>query len=364
MNHNKIKYIITISLITAFCFIFSGILIFAPKKTYSITERRALKKAPTPELNALASGKFMSDFDDFALDNFPLRDNFRSLKAKFSKYVLLQKDNNGLYLYKGYLSKLEYPANQNKINKNLTKLNNLYKEYLKDSDCHFYFSIIPDKNYFLAPQANYPVMDYSYLISNAQEKLDFARYIDIFPLLSLDAFYKTDQHWKQDKILPVADLLLKTMTSENVYDFNFKIVEKPFYGTYAGQSALSVQPDSILYGTNPVFETAAVTSYNTGKPLPSKIYDLEKAEGRDPYEMFLGGADPLITIENPAATSQKELIIFRDSFGSSISPLLVSAYSKITLVDLRYIQAGLLKNYIEFTNQDVLFLYSTLILNS
>lgn len=59
----------------------------------------------------------------------------------------------------------------------------------------------------------------------------------------------------------------------------------------------------------------------------------------------------------------KELLLFRDSFGSSIAPLLLENYSKITLIDLRYLSKDILENYIEFENQDVLFLYSTLVLN-
>lgn len=56
-------------------------------------------------------------------------------------------------------------------------------------------------------------------------------------------------------------------------------------------------------------------------------------------------------------------MLFRDSFGSSIAPLFLENYSKITLVDLRYISKDVLENYIEFDKQDVLFLYSTLVLN-
>ena len=80
--------------------------------------------------------------------------------------------------------------------------------------------------------------------------------------------------------------------------------------------------------------------------------------------MFLSGSLSLITIENPNATTDKELVIFRDSFGSSIAPLLVEGYAKITLVDIRYITSDLVGRFIDFENQDVLFLYSTLVLNN
>ena len=91
---------------------------------------------------------------------------------------------------------------------------------------------------------------------------------------------------------------------------------------------------------------------------------MEKAHGKAPYEMFLGGSLSLITIENDKAKTEKELVIFRDSFGSAIAPLFVEGYRKITVVDIRYIHPNLLEKYIEFNNQDVLFLYSTSILNN
>ena len=57
-------------------------------------------------------------------------------------------------------------------------------------------------------------------------------------------------------------------------------------------------------------------------------------------------------------------MIFRDSFGSSIAPLLVQSYAKVTLVDIRYMRMEMLQRLIGFENQDVLFLYSTLVLNN
>ncbi len=72
----------------------------------------------------------------------------------------------------------------------------------------------------------------------------------------------------------------------------------------------------------------------------------------------------MLTIENPDYNGTKELIVFRDSYGSSLIPLLVTGYSKVTVVDTRYISPKLLNQYIEFKDQDVLFMYSTLIINN
>ena len=86
----------------------------------------------------------------------------------------------------------------------------------------------------------------------------------------------------------------------------------------------------------------------------------------DMYEVFLSKESGKIVIENPNATTDKELVVFRDSFGRSFIPLLVQDYAKVTILDTRWIAGGtyMLNNHITFENQDVLFLYSALVLNS
>ena len=73
----------------------------------------------------------------------------------------------------------------------------------------------------------------------------------------------------------------------------------------------------------------------------------------------------LITIENPNAKTDKELYIFRDSYGSSLAPLLVDGYKKITVIDLRYIASPLLPNYIDFKEgSDALIINCIDVINS
>ena len=110
-----------------------------------------------------------------------------------------------------------------------------------------------------------------------------------------------------------------------------------------------------------VLENCIVYDYENR--AENKIYDMEKTTGNDMYEIFLGGSKSLISIENPNAKTDRELVMFRDSFGSSIAPLLAEDYAKITLVDIRYLPVERIGNYIDFKDQDVLFLYSTSVLN-
>ena len=146
-------------------------------------------------------------------------------------------------------------------------------------------------------------------------------------------------------------------------EYEVKTLSEPFYGVYVGQSALPLTPDTLSYLINETLKGCTVTSYDTGVPQSVPMYDLAAAGSADPYELFLNGADALLVIENPAATTDRELVVFRDSFGSSLVPLLVEGYAKVTLIDARYLNSAYLGNFVEFDDQDVLFLYSTLLLN-
>ena len=73
---------------------------------------------------------------------------------------------------------------------------------------------------------------------------------------------------------------------------------------------------------------------------------------------------PLVEIKNPQNTSGRKLIVFRDSFASSLMPLLAQGYSQVTMIDLRYINSQLLDKYVDFSEADVLLLYSAGILNN
>ena len=104
--------------------------------------------------------------------------------------------------------------------------------------------------------------------------------------------------------------------------------------------------------------------YNYETKKHTKIYDYDKLKLLDKYDKYLSGASSIIDIVNPTSNSNKELIVFRDSYGSSLIPLLIDGYKKITVIDIRYVSSKILNNYIKFNNQDVLFMYSILTINN
>ncbi len=360
----KYKNIIIISVMAVMLFGLSLCFLLKEPDDFSESERRVLSKFPELTADTIMSGEFMADFEVYTQDQFPWRDQMRSLKAVTVLGVFNQSDNNDIYVADGHVSKLEYPLRSEMLDNAGKHFANIYDTYLADTDTNLYFSIIPDKNYFLAEEYGYLSVDYNELISIMREKTDYMEYIDIFDELTISDYYRTDTHWKQENLLPIAEKLADAMGVTLDDEYTVNTLENPFYGVYYGQSALPLNPDTIRYLTSETLENCTVTSYDTGMPVTMPVYDMEAAIGRDPYEMFLCGADALVVIENPNAETDKELVVFRDSYSSSLAPLLVEGYAKITLVDTRYIQSSLIGNFVEFEDQDVLFIYGTMLLNN
>ena len=337
---------------------------FGPSKQISQAERRPLQQMPPITVNNLLNGSFMGKFEDYTLDQFPLRDAFRTLKSLFSYNILQQQDNNGIYIEDGYAAKLEFPLNNASVSHALKKFNSIYKQYLQETDSKILMAIVPDKGYYLAEENGYPTMDYEALFAQIAEGMPWAQTVDITKQLEVTHYYRTDTHWRQEKLLGVAQVLCKALGVEAPVesDFTPTLASQRFYGVYYGQAALPMNPEELYIMHSDYLKDCRVFNHEIGKY--TSVYDMARLSGSDPYDVYLSGAQSLLTIENPNATTDKELIIFRDSFGSSLAPLLAQNYRTVTLVDIRYISSAMLEESIVFRGQDVLFVYSTLILNN
>lgn len=334
--------------------------VFLPKTEYSESERRKLAAMPEFSPSMVWEGRFMTEFESYAVDTFPFREQMRTIKAWTATKVFQRQDNNGIYCSEGFLSAVEYPLNQSSLERAMERFRYVCGQYLTEEN-RIFLSVIPDKNCFLAQESGHLSIDYTELEKRIEQNADFAEYISISDLLEKDDYYKTDTHWRQEKIVDVAQRLAQAMDADVLEDYEIHTLEGEFYGVYYGQAALPAAPDILQYLTSEAIQGCTVYDWQNKKEIP--VYDLERAEGKDPYELFLSGPLSLLTIENPKAQTDKKLVMFRDSFGSSLAPLLVDGYSQIILVDIRYIQPDYLGQFINFDGCDVLFLYSTLVLN-
>ena len=356
-----------------FAAVLTGMSLFAwlkPADEYSMVERRPLDQFPTLKGETILNATFMNSFEDYALDQFPLRDAFRAIKAFTALNIMGQMDVNDLYFKDGVISKVEYPLKEDQVQHATDTFNTIYNKYIKDKGGKIYTTVVPDKNYFLADKYGYPSIDYGKMVELWKQQMSFGEYIDIFGKLDISDYYITDTHWKQENIFGVAQHIAQKMGVELDAKYTENSLGKIFKGVYGYQFALSFEKDELKYMTSDYQKDLKVYSYSTGAAVEIPLYVLENAQGDDPYNMFLSGAKvPLIVIENPNAKTDRELVIFRDSFGSSLSPYFAEGYSKVTVVDPRTFGGAVFKMFIDngtinFDGADVLFMFSTTLLNN
>lgn len=332
-----------------------------PADDFSESERRPLDQLPELSIKTLLNGDFMDKFENYTNDQFPIRDTFRTVKALAQYYLFGLSDNNELYFADGHIAKLDFPLDMDSIQYAADRFNDLYETYLKDKANKVIFSVVPDKGAYIGEENGYPVTDYAEMEKFFKENLGFAQYVSIFDLLDEDDYYFTDTHWQQQNLTEVAEKILVSLEAKPFEDFEEKVATEEFHGVYFGQSALPLKPEKIVYLTTPELDSMTVFNYETG--MKGGIYNFDKLESKDPYEFYLSGSTSLIEVTNTSAEGDRHLIIFRDSFGSSIAPLLMRDYAKITLIDTRYIIPSMIGQYVDFEGADVLMMYSSLVLN-
>ncbi|MDR2501780.1 MAG: hypothetical protein LBC78_00825 [Oscillospiraceae bacterium] len=362
---NKLRAILTASVFTVILAGFFTLNLIVPSPEISQSERRRLAQFPELTLKTLANARFMSKFEDFAADSFTARDTFRRVRAEIVFNALFMSDKSGLYLGESGAGKFQR-LNEREYRLSADKLRRVASAHL--SELNVFYCVIPDKSYY--SDVKYPGFDPDAAASILSRELsDFSR-IDITEALDSSSFYNTDLHWDQTRLRPLLASLGAGLGADfsGAYDALAPVTLGEFYGVYPGQLALPMPPDKLTYliAANSAVTVTTLNAQTAQFEITALYADALFTRG-DPYDVFLYGAQPLIILENARANSDKTLYIFRDSFASSLAPLLAEsgAYSKIILIDLRYIDSRILDAFIAFEpGSDALFLYSSQVLNN
>lgn len=372
MGKNKFTAILFLSFLS-FIFVM-GILL--PDGNASDSERRSLAQIPKFTAESFLNGSYMKQMEVYLSDQFPARDAFRTIKAQSEITILGKHDSYGYVKTEDGIFELEEELNEKNVTRAAQAFENLAENELSEADC--YYAVIPDKNYFFFEydddtgkkdrRSQYPCMDYDRLNRILAENLHSAKYLNLYDKLEPEDYYRTDLHWRQEKITDVADFLLDSMEKDATWHVagnvnqTFELATDRFYGSYAKASAFLTEPDSVYFYSDDTIENMSVYDYEKEEEVP--VYAPEKIGTADDYDFFLWGPRALLTIQNPACRNGKKLLIFRDSFAGSIAPFLAGQYEETTLLDLRYVRLSYALTLLEGrTYDDVLFLYSTTMLN-
>ena len=262
----------------------------------------------------------------------------------------------------------EKELDEKSIDRAIGKFKAFAEDYCGESE-RVFLALIPSKNGYLNAENGHLNEAEFAILQSVYDKWG-SNFIDLSVCLTLEDYYRTDPHWRQERLGFVLRELgaalefeVDIIDDDGVLTENWteEVLTTDYIGVY-GDEVDGVPAEEMTVLRHPDMAGYIVRNGETGEEMP--LYDTAKLAERDPYELFVGGPLSLVTIENPNAGNDRHLVVVRDSFGSALLPLLAQSYAKVTAVDIRYMMPAMVGNFVDFTDADVLFLYSSTVLNN
>lgn len=351
--------VVTVVLFLAFIFGFFGYTLVKPDDAYSETENRTLAEKPELNVKDFFSGQFMTDYEAYIQDQFPLRTQFVALK-NYAELAMGKRELNGVFICKDdYLienhKKEDYETERAKKNSDaIISAGNRWAGMLGEE--HTSVMVVPTSQTIMADKL--PLFAQCY---NQQEYIDTIKnglsenvFVDVSQVLKEHKdeyiYYRTDHHWttygaylayekwcQQKKIKPYAK-----------EDFDIETAAEDFLGTIHSKINISHKPDTIEIYRVKDYNTRAVYNMQDTKDT---LLDKAFLNGKDKYSVFFGGNQGIVEITDNTHTtvtdsrleenynqdkSEKILLIIKDSYANCFVPMVEGMYDRIYVVDLRY----------------------------
>ncbi len=350
--------------VTIFLLILSGMSVFgfaAGDERYSEKENRYLAIKPDLDSGNLLNGKYQEDYETYLADKTIFRNKWIELKT-YIELASLKKDVNGVYFGKdNYLIARQDTDKFETENadKNCKYLEEFVDNYKKNTD--ICVMLVPNTSEILKkklPKYAYNFNETRY-INDIYKKIGEDNTVDVNEILKAHKdeylYYKTDHHWTTLGAY-YAFTEYADKTGINIEKYTTKLVTDKFYGTMSSKANLEIEADKV-YIYEPDKEEEVSVRYNNSTELKDSLYEMSALDKKDKYSIFLGGNNPLVQITTNAENDRKVLVI-KDSFAHCFIPFMISGFSKIDVVDLRYYNESIRKMIEEGGYTDILVLYN------
>ena len=352
---------IALAVLACFALFFAIANIINPRREFSEGENRNLKTMPAISGESFADGSFFKDAFEAYSDQFVFRDGFIGIK---SQAELLSGDymENGVIIgADSYLfADAEMPDEEK--NASIQEAVNAFAKKHADSNISFILAPCAAGIFRDRLPSTAVVRDQAGDINAFGSGLDGSvKFINAGDVLADHKdeyiYYCTDHHWTSLGAYYVFKENSETFGIEAVYEPVSHKVTDSFFGTMASQSGVNTHADSIyVYDYNDL-PVEYYVNINAGEKQTASVFDAEKLQEKDKYQVFMGGNHPIAEINTSAGTG-RVLLMFKDSYANSFVQFMYPYYDKIIMIDPRY--------YYEDTEKlmglegvtDIMFLYS------
>ena len=327
--------------------LFSMLFVLLPGSAFSETENRTLKQRPDFSADALFSGEYAEEINDYFADQFPLRNFFVRLKGA-SELALLKQENNGVLYHRQQLAVKEFDAYRSRIDicedtdriiLDSTKAQlGALNSFAEQLDIPM-VTLVPPRTVDVAdPQFFYDRPDGDLLFTQLEETLiPKAGYIDLLELYRSKAaagesvYYRTDHHWTTLGAYAAYCEIMRALGKEDgiLPKAQFEIEEIPdFSGTTAARAGIPWYEKDVLelwHLPDDGEYTVVADSENIGG-----FYRRDYLNGSDKYAVFLDGTHNLTTVAKESE-QRETLLIAKDSFANCLIPFLARHYDIVAV---------------------------------
>ncbi|MEE1085664.1 MAG: DHHW family protein [Schaedlerella sp.] len=329
----------------------------------SAQQNRMLAQRPKLSLEGILSGTYMERYEEYMKDQFVGSDLLQRMQVGL-KRIGGSRLENGIFIGKeDQLTEDIVVPDQETLTENLEAIN-LFAE--KNDELNMYMILVPDSANIL--EAKLPklatVEDQDVMFSQVEKQLeDSVKWIDAMSILDQHSdeyiYYRTDRHWTSQGAFYVFADCTETMGIDIAAPSSF--VAYPISTTFNG--ILSANSGVKLNETDDIY--IYVQKENAGEVIVNRVeeqkkttslYDSSKLETRNQYDVFLGGDTALIDIKT-VSTSERRLLLIKDSFANCFVPFLEPYFREIVVVDPRYYSGTIDEIMDTYRITDVLFLY-------
>lgn len=342
-------------------FLFMVGFFFLPKVVFSENENRYLEKFPSFQISSFLKGKYTERLNAYVNDHFPFRDFWVGIQSK-GEVILGKSMIDDVYLgADSYLLKRYYAFTRK--DELVSVLNSFYQ-----SLNYINMSLLLVPSSISINQDKLP----AYAITDDELKDIASIYYDLnFNSISVldilkqgnqdyPMFYRLDHHWTSyGAYYAYLEYCHKNdLDAMPITAFDIQKVSDSFKGTlYSRVHLYDYSPDSIhvFVPKNSHYQVRYVMENR----VTDTLYEESYLKKKDQYSYFLDNNHPLIEITNLDSTSDKEIVVIKDSFANSFIPFLVQHYAKVHVIDPRFYKDSIITYIKEHSAiTDVLFLYN------
>lgn len=309
---------------------------------------------------------FMDDFETFFADHLVGRDLWVEGANTISRLTGKQ-EINGVYTVDNQMIQSFRKYDEEEVAKSIAAMNKFAERF---PEKQMSFMLVPTaQELFKDKLPSYAgLLSEKDFIDKCYSQLEGIAPIDALSYLSEHKneylYYRTDHHWTSLGAYYAYSAAAKTLGygAYGLNSFNIETVSSDFRGTlYSKTLDSSVPADSMDYYTLANGEPKVkLTSIDNGKKTEyNSLYVRDYLNVKDKYSSFTGANAPVVEITTDVDNG-KNLLVIKDSYAHALVPFLSKHYSKITMIDMRYINTGL-DSVIDFGEYDqVLFMQNVI----